>query len=76
MFNLGGVIGGLIVVGFNSTNTEDSTTDITYYAIAALMALGSFTAFVLVAKSPRTVVRTDQSRVPVDLVYKVGAASS
>jgi uncharacterized membrane protein YjfL (UPF0719 family) len=71
IFNLGGVIGGMIVVILNSTNTHNSASDWTYYAIAGLMVVGSFMSFILVARSPREVIRNDNSRVPYNHSYKV-----
>lgn len=50
IFNLGGVLGGLAAMGINYNNPSGSANSATYFALAAVMMVGSLSAFIILIR--------------------------
>jgi len=68
IFNLGGVIGGIIAFISNYSNESQTVTDETYIAFLVIMLVGGSLSLLLV--SPQNVVRSDGTNVEVELYPK------
>lgn len=64
IFNLGGLLGGILVFAVNFNNESGGANAATYFAFAAIMAIGAFSAFFLLVK-PQSVIREDGKAVQI-----------
>mmetsp|Transcript_36691 Transcript_36691/g.67272 ORF Transcript_36691/g.67272 Transcript_36691/m.67272 type:complete len:437 (-) Transcript_36691:47-1357(-) len=65
IFNLGGVMGGILQFGMNYQSKDSSANPVSYFAFVATMVLGAVSAPMLLA-SPSEVIRQDGSEVSFD----------